>query len=340
MAALPYSHASGEARRRRARGADAARERGPRAARRGGCSAADVDADVDVDAAERAKERKRWTRGAAGVARVGTDGTLALSFTWRAAAKAPERPSDRARGAASRAYSQAHILRTDDHNHNSARAAANGVQANPADAALVLISLELSSISAMQGILTLSGVAIPADFAVAYAISRLFRRARLPVELVGAAALRRVVPELADIKLSQLVTGAYRAASSAPNAPSSTTTTTSPSTSTLTTEAGGIRGAVNRAVQVVDDYGACYLISARYTGIVSVLGFYGLLRTGIVDIPSILAAAGVSELGNVAGSLAAAVVLTGVLYPATIFVGGAYIAPALGAWRKRRQASR
>ena len=79
--------------------------------------------------------------------------------------------------------------------------------------------------------------------------------------------------------------------------------------------------------QVVDEYGAAYMIGSRLTGVVVIFGLYGAILQGI-DVKPVLEKFGIEEVGEALGTWAAAVVLSSTIYPATLGMTG-YAAPLL-----------
>ena len=86
------------------------------------------------------------------------------------------------------------------------------------------------------------------------------------------------------------------------------------------------------AKEVIDNYGAAYMMGSRLAGVGVVCALYALIKQG-VDLMPILACLGVEEVGSALGGYAAAVVLSSALYPATLGVSG-YIAPVVAKLRR------
>ena len=184
----------------------------------------------------------------------------------------------------------------------------------PQESAVSLLGCEIVSIFGVHQLIQLSGLYIPASFALGFAVSRPFRRVRLPLELIFAAGLRRILPDLAKVKMSTLIGG---------QVPSSI------QTSPVIQKMKSWR-ATQAITDAIDSYGACYFIGARWTGVLSVLLFTTLIEAGI-DIQPIIESMGVPvTLSNQLGTWAAAVTLSSLLYPLSVGVGGVIIAPALG----------
>ncbi|CAK9024693.1 Molybdate-anion transporter [Durusdinium trenchii] len=185
------------------------------------------------------------------------------------------------------------------------------LQDYPASALGCILGMEILTIYGTHRMLVTTGVVVPAEFAVAFAMSRPFRRLRLPVELLGAAALCRVFPALRRVKLTGVVEKATPA-----------------SVKQAVSQNSKLQAGTAKLAEVVDKYGAAYFISARWTGVGVVLGLYTATCLGL-DVSGLLARWGVEEFGSVLGTWAASVVLSASLYPVSIFVGSS-LAPLVG----------
>jgi hypothetical protein len=84
---------------------------------------------------------------------------------------------------------------------------------------------------------------------------------------------------------------------------------------------------INRTVRIEHRYGAAYFISARWTGVLVVSSIFVGLELG-VDVQSYLARFGVENIGSILSEWSAAVVLSSMLYPVSIVLGG-YGAPVM-----------
>jgi len=157
-------------------------------------------------------------------------------------------------------------------------------------------------------------VQFSADFAVAFAISRLFRRARLPLEVLGAGVLKKLFPPLSTIRLLDLFP-----------------TQLKDSDSKTGHERETRAKKLSREMKVIiNKYGLCYLLSSRLVGVGVFFCLYEMKVAG-VDIPMVLEYVGLenSEIGDVLGSWAAAVVASAVLYPGNLYLTS-IIAPFVG----------
>lgn len=90
--------------------------------------------------------------------------------------------------------------------------------------------------------------------------------------------------------------------------------------------------AMETAREVIDTYGAAYMMGSRLAGVGVVCALYALIKQG-VDLMPIFASLGVKEVGSAFGGYAAAVVLSSSLYPATLGISG-YVAPIVAKLRR------
>ena len=228
---------------------------------------------------------------------------------------------------------------------------------HPTESVVSLFGLEIVGLYSMYCVLLATGLDPDANFAVAFAINRVVRRFRMPVDLAATAALSRAVPSLKKVHLSELLskTGLLKSAEerekerrAAGMAPAGQA-------------GGGVAGAAmnvsdkitDSAKHIVDNYGAAYFVAARLTGAASVLSIYGALCYG-VDVSAVTdflgfgggegggedgAGSTLSGIGDTLGKWAAAVTLSSALYPATISLT-AFVAPALANVRRSLVAGR
>lgn len=90
--------------------------------------------------------------------------------------------------------------------------------------------------------------------------------------------------------------------------------------------------ALEKAKDIVDSYGAAYMMGSRLAGVSVVCGLYVLIKQG-VDVMPLLAKLGVEDVGTALGSYAAAVVFSSAFYPVTLGVTG-YVVPFVARARK------
>ncbi|ETM43891.1 hypothetical protein L914_10803 [Phytophthora nicotianae] len=193
----------------------------------------------------------------------------------------------------------------------------DSIKKHPGETIAVLFASDIGSIGAMYGVISLTGLEFSPEFALAFAASRPFRRFRLPLDLAVAAGVAKIFPVLSKVRLSDL-TGAL------PNrANTSTTTISSP---------GFMSKAMDKAKEVVDSYGAAYMMGSRLAGVGVVCSLYALIKQG-VDVMPILASLGMGGVGEALGGYAAAVVFGSAIYPFTLGVSG-YIVPVVAKLRR------
>lgn len=89
---------------------------------------------------------------------------------------------------------------------------------------------------------------------------------------------------------------------------------------------------MNKAKEVIDNYGAAYMMGSRLAGNGRGLCAVRPDQAG-VDVMPILAALGVDEVGQALGSYAAAVVFSSAFYPVTLGVSG-YVVPVVAKLRR------
>lgn len=86
------------------------------------------------------------------------------------------------------------------------------------------------------------------------------------------------------------------------------------------------------AKDVIDNYGAAYMMGSRLAGVGVVCGLFLLVKQG-VDVMPLLAKFGVENVGTALGSYAAAVVFSSAFYPVTLGVTG-YVVPFVAKARR------
>ncbi|RLN89431.1 hypothetical protein BBJ28_00001221 [Nothophytophthora sp. Chile5] len=181
----------------------------------------------------------------------------------------------------------------------------DSIKKYPGETIAVLFASDIGSIGAMYGALSISGIEFSPEFALAFAASRPFRRFRLPLDLAVSAAVAKVFPVFSHVRLSDL-------AGALPNRPGTSVPSTTSSLASKT---------MAKAKEVVDNYGAAYMMGSRLAGVSVVCGLYLLIKQG-VDVMPLLASLGVEEVGTALGSYAAAVVFSSAFYPVTLGVSG------------------
>ncbi|OQS02534.1 transmembrane protein [Thraustotheca clavata] len=165
-----------------------------------------------------------------------------------------------------------------------------------------IIAADLTSMFGTYSLLQLSGVVISPEFALAFAASRPLRRLRMPFDLATAALLSKLFPPLSRVKVSSMFP-------------------TVPQDNSL------LHKGMSTMTNIMDKYGACYMIGSRLAGLTVVNSLYFAMLQGI-DIMPYLEQFGFGELGSAMGTWAASVVLASVFYPITLSVTG-YAVPAI-----------
>ncbi|KAG6976900.1 hypothetical protein JG688_00000912 [Phytophthora aleatoria] len=194
----------------------------------------------------------------------------------------------------------------------------DSIKKHPGETIAVLFASDIGSIGAMYGAISLTGLEFSPEFALAFAASRPFRRFRLPLDLVFAAGVSKVFPAFSKVRLSDL-TGAL------PNRANA-------SASSTISNSGFMSKTMGKAKEVIDNYGAAYMMGSRLAGVGVVCSLYALIKQG-VDVMPILASLGMGEVGEALGGYAAAVVFGSAIYPLTLGVSG-YIVPVVAKLRR------
>jgi hypothetical protein len=89
---------------------------------------------------------------------------------------------------------------------------------------------------------------------------------------------------------------------------------------------------MTKARDVIDNYGAAYMMGSRLTGVAVICALYGAIKHGI-DVMPLLEKLGFEGAGNALGSYAAAVVFSSAFYPVTLGMTG-YLVPYVAKARK------
>lgn len=203
----------------------------------------------------------------------------------------------------------------------------------PAETVTAYILLDIASMGGMYQLLSLTGAAehITADFVVAFAISRLLRRFRLPVDLAAAGLVAKLYPPLTQVQVSRAWTS-----------PAATggATAAAHSSSSSSAGGGGGGGALRRwgrsLKALIDRYGLAFLVAQRMVmGPTAVFTIYAALRAG-VDVQSLLSGWGGAAAGSTgagAGVWAASALGASLLFPGVLLGSGA-IGRTVGKLRK------
>ena len=149
-----------------------------------------------------------------------------------------------------------------------------------------------------------------AEFAFAFAISRLVRRFRLPVEIAVAKGMKTMAPVLATVRILDLFSKLT---------PGKEKTSTCESETRDQSKMSFLEKGSNYVYDTVNQYGLCYFLSSRLVGVVVVFGIYESILLG-VDMSPLIEYFGAEKVGDVLGTWAGAVVIAGTLYPATFLL--------------------
>lgn len=221
----------------------------------------------------------------------------------------------------------------------------------PAETVAAYIGLDIVSMVGMYQLLTALAVEIPADFAMAFAISRLLRRFKLPLDIAAAGVLSKIYPALTMVQPSK----AIAAVSGASTAPDGTAPASLPPVAGDAAAAAPqppksfFRRAASALAIVIDRYGLAFLVSQRMVvGLASVGSIFVLIRSG-VDVQGWLALHGgdifgssslaVGAAGKVAGTWAAAATLGAIFFPAVV-LGSGWIGRVVGQMRAAKAVAR
>lgn len=148
------------------------------------------------------------------------------------------------------------------------------------------------------GALLAAGVVPPPELAPAFVVNAALRRARFPVVVAASAALVRLHPALAQVRLSSLlggtVTAFFGAAAPAP-APAPGPPTLGARVATALRWANPFNP-TSGAAMLMDRYGLAYVLCARGASTLSLVGVAAALRYG-VDVSALLAMLGLEGDG-------------------------------------------
>jgi hypothetical protein len=189
------------------------------------------------------------------------------------------------------------------------------------------------SVGATFGLVTALQLDVSADFALAFAIARLTRRFRLPLDAAVAGILARLYPALAQVHLTRLLLnrppgqGGFSAPGEKPGFFSKVT--------------NALGGMLDRYGGMLDRYGLAFTVAQRMVvGLATVGGIYSAIRAG-VDVQAALESWDIpiaAEAGKTAGRWALGVTAAAPLYPAVV-MGSAKASTWLGQIMARRMAA-
>lgn len=160
--------------------------------------------------------------------------------------------------------------------------------------------------------------AISINFALAFALSRIIKRFRLPLDLVAASAFVKVFPTLRLINMSKLFNFKNLTSSLQKNSFFHTMAT--------------------QVKSIIDYYGMGYFVGSRYMGVLVVILIWLGLESGVNVQQFLVDKLGfqeetVNNIGGMLGTWAASVTLASIFYPFTV-VGGAVLARRIKVFNK------
>lgn len=184
----------------------------------------------------------------------------------------------------------------------------------PLETCATMVMMDGGLVFGSYNIIKVCDLDFPVEFAFAFAISRVIKRFRFPLEVVVAAGCKRVFPAISTVRimdlfaLSQKDMGRFFGKEEA--------------------KRNVVGKAATYMTNKMNEYGLCYFVSSRLVGVSIVLGLYKAILLGI-DVQPMIAYFGAESAGEMMGDWAGAVVLSSSLYPVTIY-GVSHVAPMVG----------
>lgn len=124
----------------------------------------------------------------------------------------------------------------------------------PFETAVSVVGMEICTIYGLHYLIKLTPLVFPFEFAISFAIARLIRRLRLPIDLLTAKIIGKFLPELTEVKLFGALSKEYLQM---------------------------------RTVSLINNYGLCFVIASRIGGVVTVFSIYAALHYGL-DVEHVL----------------------------------------------------
>ena len=207
----------------------------------------------------------------------------------------------------------------------------DSINAYPVETVFTMLGLEIVTIYGTYNLLNYSNVEFSAEFAFAFAASRVIRKFRLPVELIVAKGMKTLLPALSTVRLLDLVSGQNLMKTIFP-----AKVIEEAEKEDKKEEKGFLRRTADYAYDAMNQYGLCYFLSSRLVGVVIVFSIYELVLFGF-DVTSMMEYLGLDgNVGDVLGTWAGAVVLSSSFYPISIY-GTSHLAPYVGKKRAERK---
>ena len=219
------------------------------------------------------------------------------------------------------------------------------LETHPGFVLIGFVCVDMGSALCLLFLITKMKVAVDADFALAYALSKSIRAPRLALDAAVAAELARRFPALAAVRVGPILDAGVQLGAELKNTARSALRRFS-SKKTLISFSRGARGArdtresrsrraAREAREMTDAYGLAYMTAKNVIGPVSIALFYAALKYG-VDLRGALASAGANVgagaaagAGETAGALALASWVSTVFFPLVV-LGAGFIGPKMG----------
>ena len=219
------------------------------------------------------------------------------------------------------------------------------LETHPGFVLIGFVCVDMGSALCLLFLITKMKVAVDADFALAYALSKSIRAPRLALDAAVAAELARRFPALAAVRVGPILDAGVQLGAELKNTARSALRRFS-SKKTLISFSRGARGArdaresrsrraAREAREMTDAYGLAYMTAKNVIGPVSIALFYAALKYG-VDLRGALASAGANvgagaaaAAGETAGALALASWVSTVFFPLVV-LGAGFIGPKMG----------
>ena len=219
------------------------------------------------------------------------------------------------------------------------------LETHPGFVLIGFVCVDMGSALCLLFLITKMKVAVDADFALAYALSKSIRAPRLALDAAVAAELVRRFPALAAVRVGPILDAGVQLGAELKNTARSASRNFWPR-KTFISFSRGARGkedaresrsrrAAREAREMTDAYGLAYMTAKNVIGPVSIALFYAALKYG-VDLRGALASAGVNvgagaaaAAGETAGALALASWVSTVFFPLVV-LGAGFIGPKMG----------
>ena len=194
----------------------------------------------------------------------------------------------------------------------------------PLETCGTMVVLELGLVYGSFMGIKLLGLDFPAEFAFAFALSRVIKRFRFPLEVFAAAGVKNLFPALSTVRIMDLFAFSKRDMDQlfGDKANSNPVVKYGAKAATFVTD-------------TMNQYGLCFFVASRFVGVGIVFCLYEAILYG-VDISPMIEYLGAESVGDVLGDWAGAVVLSSSMYPATIY-SVSHLAPVVGEQMQKKR---